>query len=323
MVRVSLPLPTIHGSLALVLRFTALTLVLFAWGCSHDSDAAAPARITLTDSLGRQVRLSQPAERIVSLAPSTTEILFAIGAEDTIVARSGLCDYPAAALELPSIGQLYPRLNAEAVVLLSPDLVLAAGVTHPQDVERLAKLGYAVYATSVSRGFDDIYRDIEAVGSLTGHTEGAASLLADLRRRVAVVEARSRQRSRRPRVFVEMDATDTSRPWTAARGSFIDALVRLAGGENVVRVTGDAYVQVSLEALIVGDPEFILVNGGARGVQLEEVRARVGWSVLTAVREGNLVAIDADLISRPGPRVVDGLEQLAAALAPPTEAGDE
>ncbi|MBF8284274.1 MAG: putative ABC transporter substrate binding protein precursor, partial [Anaerolineales bacterium] len=125
--------------------------------------------MTLTDSLGREVTLAAPAQRIISLAPSNTEIVFALGAGDKLVGRDDFSDYPPEALKVQSIGSLYPNVNAEVIVALKPDLVLAAGITNPDDVTALAKLGLTVYTTHNATGLADIYSDILAVGRLTGH----------------------------------------------------------------------------------------------------------------------------------------------------------
>jgi len=281
------------------------------------TEEPAPTPIVLTDSLGRQVTLAAPAQRIVSLAPSNTEILFAIGAGDQLVGRDEFSDFPPEALEAPSIGSLYPQVNAEAVVELEPDLVLAAGITNPDDVEALAGLGLTVYATSVAANLDDIYHDILAVGTLTGQTDEAETLVADLRARVEAVSARTAGMAERPRVFYEIDATDPASPWTAGPGSFIDQLLTLAGGTNVGNVGADLYYQISLEELVNQDPDVIVLGSSTYGGQTPELLAqRAGWENLTAVKNRAVYTFDDNLVSRPGPRVIDGLEALARLIHP-------
>jgi len=281
------------------------------------TEEPAPTPIVLTDSLGRQVTLAAPAQRIVSLAPSNTEILFAIGAGDQLVGRDEFSDFPPEALEAPSIGSLYPQVNAEAVVELEPDLVLAAGITNPDDVEALAGLGLTVYATSVAANLDDIYHDILAVGTLTGQTDEAETLVADLRARVEAVSARTAGMAERPRVFYEIDATDPASPWTAGPGSFIDQLLTLAGGTNVGNVGADLYYQISLEELVNQDPDVIVLGSSTYGGQTPELLAqRAGWENLTAVKNRAVYTFDDNLVSRPGPRVIDGLEALAMLIHP-------
>lgn len=253
------------------------------------------------------------AQRIISLAPSNTEIVFALGCGERLVGRSDACDYPPDARAVPSVGSLYPRLGVERLVVLTPDLVLAAGVTSADDVALLERLGLRTFATSIARRLDDIYCDIRAIGALVGCPGAADELIERMRARVtAVVEGRPD--GSRPRVLYEIDATDPTRPWSAGRGSFIDQLISLAGGENVISSESD-YLQVSLETLIVRDPEVILLGSSKHGgVRREDVLARRGWGSISAVRTGAVHPFDDDLVSRPGPRVVDGLETIASLL---------
>jgi iron complex transport system substrate-binding protein len=277
----------------------------------------AAATVTLTDSLGREVVLTGRPERIVSLAPSNTEILFALEASNRLVGRDDFSDFPPEALDIPSIGSMYPSVNAEAIVALEPDLVLAAGVTNEADVGRLADLGLVVYATSISTSLDDIYADIGAVGTLIGEADAAAELVASMQARVAAVTATTAAASERPVVFYEIDATEPAKPWTAGPGSFIDQLLAMAGGTNAAAEAADQYVQFSLEQLVAVDPDVIVLGSYTYGAQTPEtVAARPGWEGLTAVETGAVYTFDDNLVSRPGPRVVEGLETLARLIHP-------
>ncbi len=277
----------------------------------------SPTPIALTDSLGHQVTLAAPAQRTVSLAPSNTEIMFALGAGDKLVGRDDFSDYPAEALKVQSVGSLYPKVNAEAIVALKPDLVLAAGITNPEDVKALIDLGLTVYATHNATSLDDIYADILAVGRLTGHAADAEKLVADEKARVEAVTTKTTPLTNKPKVFYEVDATDPSAPWTAGPGSFIDQLLMLAGGDNVGRVSQDQYFQIGVETLIAQDPAIIVLGSATFGGQTPELVAkRVGWDKITAVKKGFVYTFDDNLVSRPGPRVVDGLESLAKLIHP-------
>lgn len=273
--------------------------------------------ITLTDSLGRAVTLAAPAQRIVSLAPSNTEIVFALGAGDKLVGRDDFSDYPAEALKVPSIGSLYPNVNAEVIVALKPDLVLAAGITNPDDVKALADLGLTVYTTHNATGLDDIYSDILAVGQLTGRSADSEKIVADMKARVQTVKAKTAALADKPKVFYEIDATDPAKPYTAGPGSFIDQLLTLAGAANVGNVSTQQYFQISLEELVAQDPAIIVLGSFTYGGQTPElVKARVGWDKITAVMNGAMYTFDDNLVSRPGPRVVVGLETLAKLIHP-------
>ncbi len=273
--------------------------------------------ITLTDSLGRAVTLAAPAQRIVSLAPSNTEIVFALGAGDKLVGRDDFSDYPAEALKVPSIGSLYPNVNAEVIVALKPDLVLAAGITNPDDVKALADLGLTVYTTHNATGLDDIYSDILAVGQLTGRSADSEKIVADMKARVQTVKAKTAALADKPKVFYEIDATDPAKPYTAGPGSFIDQLLTLAGAANVGNVSTQQYFQISLEELVAQDPAIIVLGSFTYGGQTPElVKARVGWDKITAVKNDAMYTFDDNLVSRPGPRVVVGLETLAKLIHP-------
>ncbi len=301
------------------LSFCLSVVLSFLTSCSPDRpDGTEPgsSALRLTDWLGRKVELTAPAKRIVSLAPSNTEILFALEAGDRLVARDELSDYPSRAERIPSLGSLYPKVEAEAIVLLAPDLVLAAGMTSPDDVKALARLGLVVYSTSIAANLEDIYRDIAAIGALVGEVDRGRRLIRELQRRVENVRAKTFREEKR-KVFYEIDATDPSKPWTAGPRSFIDQLLTLAGGTNVARSGPDRYFQISLEELLSEDPAVIILGSSTYGGQTPElVAARHGWRGIRAVRNGSVYVFDDKLVSRPGPRVVEGLEVLARLLHP-------
>jgi iron complex transport system substrate-binding protein len=273
--------------------------------------------VTLTDSLGREVTLATPPQRIVSLAPSNTEILFALGAEDLLVGRDDFSDYPPEALEIASVGGVYPSANAEVIVALEPDLVLAAGITNPDSVRQLAALGLTVFTTRVNNNLADVFSDILDVGRLVGRAAAAEALVVALRARAEAVTAKTSDLAERPKVFYEVDATEPASPWTAGPNTFIDEMITLAGGQNVGAVLPDQYAQISLEQLVAEDPDVIVLGSATYGGQTPELVAqRPGWQDIQAVARGAVYTFDDNLVSRPGPRVVDGLETLARLIHP-------
>ena len=311
----STPAPTVAPTRAPTLEPTAPPTEAPTLPPTH-TPTPATEPLTLTDSLGREVTLAAPAERIVTLAPSNTEIVFALGADEALVGRDDFSDYPPEAANVASVGSLYPNVNAETIVALKPDLVLAAGVTNPDDVTKLADLGLTVYATSYAVTLDDIYHDILAVGKLTGTDSEAEGLVADLKARVESVSIQSASAANQPVVFYEVDATEPEKPWTAGTGTFMDALITLAGGQNAGAVSDD-YFQISLEQLITADPDLIVLGSSTYGGQTPEtVAQRPGWQTLTAVKNNAVYPFDDNLVSRPGPRIVDGLEALAKLIHP-------
>lgn len=276
----------------------------------------APA-LTLSDNYGHTVTLAEPPQKILSLAPSNTEILFAIGAGSQVVGRDMFSDFPAEAQQLPDIGGGFNQLNTELIVSLAPDLVLAADLTPPEQMQALEDLGLKVFALDNPRELEGMYQNLALVGQLTGHETEAAALVDSLKERVAAVEAKIATVSERPLVFYELDSTDVNAPWTAGPGTFIDTLINMSGGENVGQTLQGDWVQISVEALLVADPDLIVLGDATwGGVTPEDVYARTSWADLTAVKEKRVYTFDDNLVSRPGPRMVDGLEAMARLLHP-------
>lgn len=275
---------------------------------------AASEGLTFTDGLGREVTLAAPAQRVVSLAPSNTEILFAVGAGDQVVGRDEFSDYPAEALNIDSVGGSMGEYSAEAIVALEPDLVLAAEINTPELVSQLEGLGLTVYYLSNPTTLEEMYTNLEIVGDLTGHD--ATELVDSLKARVAAVDEKIAPISSRPSVFYEIDASDPTKPWTYGPGTFGTLLIERAGGYNIGSEATDPYPQLSLEQIVVANPSFILLGDSMWGVTPESVLEREGWSTIFAVQNNQIFPIDDNLISRPGPRLVDGLEAIAKILRP-------
>ncbi|MBK8782308.1 MAG: cobalamin-binding protein [Anaerolineales bacterium] len=275
---------------------------------------AATDGLTFTDDMGREITLAGTPERIVSLAPSTTEILFAVGAGDQVVGRDEFSDYPEEAKALPSIGGSFGEYNVEAIVALNPDLVIAAEINTPELVKQLEDLGVTVYYLSNPLTLEEMYGKLETVAELTGHD--VSELVSSLQARVAAVDEKIAPISARPNVFYEIDASDPSKPYTYGPGTFGDLLITRAGGTNIGNVTTDAYPQLSLEQIVVENPSIIILGDSMWGVTPESVLERAGWESIEAVKSEQIFPIDDNLISRPGPRLVDGLEALAKILHP-------
>lgn len=296
-----------------------LSLLLVASSLLAACAPAAPttaAPQVFTDGLGRDVTLAAPAQRVVSMAPSITEILYAVGAGGQVIGRDEFSNYPADAAVLPSIGGSMGDYNYEQIVSLEPDLVLAAEINTPEQVKALEDLGVTVYYLSNPTDMDGVYAMLQIVGDLTGHADEASALVENLKARVSAVEDKMANVTTRPKVFYELDGSDPAKPWTAGSGTFIDMLIQMAGGENVAATMEGAWGQLSQEALLLADPDFILLGDAAYGTTPEMVAARPGWESLTAVKDGRVLPFNDDTVSRPGPRLVDALEELARLLHP-------
>jgi iron complex transport system substrate-binding protein len=273
--------------------------------------------IVLTDGLGRPVHLPAPAQRIISLSPGNTEILFAIGAGPQLVGRDAYSDYPEGAKQVADIGGGFGELNTEVILAQKPDLVLASSLTPPEQLKALESLGLAVFSVANPKDFPGLFDNIRLVAQLTGHTSQAKELIAGLQKRLVAVQEKLGTPASRPQVFYELDGTDPTAPWTPGPGSFVDSLITLAGGENLGSRLKSEWVQVSIEELIARNPQIILIGDATwGGVTLEQVRARPGWNSLQAIKDNQLFTFDDNLVSRPGPRLVDGLEAMAKLLHP-------
>jgi iron complex transport system substrate-binding protein len=276
-----------------------------------------PAPITLSDGLGKSFTFNKPYQKIVSLAPSNTEILFAIGAGSQVVARDTFSDYPEAARQVKDIGGGWGEVDTETIVALAPDLVLAAEINAAEQVKSLEDLGLNVYYLSNPKTLDGMYDNLRTVAKLTGHEAETETLIESLKGRVAAVDAKIAGLADKPVVFYELDGSDPSAPWTSGPGTFVDLLLSQAGGANLGNLLDSAWAQISLERLITENPNLILLGDAVwGGVTPEAVAARAGWESLAAVKSGKVFPFDDNLISRPGPRMVDGLEQLARLLHP-------
>jgi iron complex transport system substrate-binding protein len=270
---------------------------------------------TFTDDAGREVTINEMPERIVSFGPSITEILFALGLGDRVVGVSDYSDYPAEAQEIPSIGNAYSP-SIEILVELEPDLVLT--LEHAQLNSQLEALGLTYLILSPT-DIGGIFANIELVGAVTGAVDEAAALISDMQSAidniVAIVEG-----APTVSVFYIVDASlDVTMPWTAGEGSFIDALITMAGGENIAHDTPGEWLQFSIEEVVSADPDFIIIQtmiAGVPTVTIETLEAHPIWGSMRAVIEGNVFIVDGDLVSRPGPRIVQGLEELARILHP-------
>jgi len=283
------------------------------------TDAPEPAAepLTLTDGRGVEITLAGPAKRIISLAPSNTELLFAVGAGGQVVGRDSFSDFPAEAQSLTDIGGGFGELDIETILSLDPDLVLSADIIASEQNEALEGLDLPVFVLPNPVELSGLYENLATVGSLTGHAGEAAAAAADLQDRVAAIQEAVAGAEDSPLVFYQLDSTDPNAPWTSGPGTFIDTLIEMAGGRNVGASLDGAWVQISVEALIAQNPDVILMGDALySGLTAEDVAARSGWDAITAVQTGQVYEFDDNLASRPGPRLVDGLEAIARLLHP-------
>ena len=297
-----------------------LTAGLVLPGCqpkpTQSIQPAEPLPINLTDGLGRSILITNPAQRIISLSPPLTEMLFAVGAGGQMVGRDSYSDYPADAKKITDVGWSYGKYSLETVVNLKPDLVLAGEITTPELVASLENLGIKVFYLKNPLNLDEMYAMLKIVGALSGHTTEADALVKNLQQRGAAMQVKLAKVTSHPTVFYELDATDPSKPYTPGPGTLYTNLISMAGGENIGSRLSTAWAQISLEQLLVDDPTYILLGDANFGTTPEMVGQRAGWQTLTAVKEGRVLPFDDNLLVRYGPRLLDGLEALAKVLHP-------
>ncbi len=257
---------------------------------------------TFTDDLGRKVELAKNPERIISLAPSITETLFYLGLGDKIVGVTDFCNYPPEAKRKTSVGWIISP-NVEKIISLKPDLVLAtAEGNRPEIVSTLERVKINVYVMS-PHSIEDILKGIKDVGELTGQAGTAKVKIAELKQRIYAVKKRG-EGAKKARVLYLIS---TEPLITAGPGSFLHNVIETVGGENIISSSSNRYPQITMEEIVLRDPEVIIVPPDL----LENVRSwKNRWGGISAIENNRIYSIDPDIISRPGPRIVDGLEEI-------------
>ena len=273
--------------------------------------------VTLTDDEGTSVGLAAEPRKIVSLTPATTEILFALGAGDRILATDDGSDYPDEAVGLPDVAT-FASVDVEKVVALEPDLVIAGGLgfTPVDAITRLRDLDIpvlVVYASSV----EGVFHDIELLGSATGRGAEASTLTQRMRIDMDATRRAVAGQSPKPRVLYDVGYDDTTGAiYAPAEDSFLAEMVTAAGGDVITTGDPNTY-EMSLETLIERDPQLIVLGTNPfYSPTPESVAERRGWDALTAVRDGNIRPVRDIEIARPGPRLPIGLRSLAKAIWP-------
>ena len=304
------------GALALSL---ALLLVLAA-ACGDDGDkgtstptvaatAATQYPLTLTDGKSRSVTLEDAPQRIASLSPAATEVLFAIGAGDQVAAVDKFSDYPPEAKTRQQLDAFEP--SVEAIAGAQPDLVFV--FYDPGNlVDGLARAGLTVFFLETPTSVEGVLEQIRLLGQATGHPQEADELVATMQQAIGDIQEQVADVEQGPRLFHEVD----NQLYTVAPASFVGSLYTILKAQNIAAGTDQAFPQLSQEAIIEADPEVIILGDAAGGETAETVKARPGWGSISAVKNSRIYVIDPDIVSRPGPRLVDALGTLAQALYP-------
>jgi len=264
------------------------------------------------DDIGRSVQIPSYPRRIVSLAPSITETLFALGLDREIVGVTDFCNYPEAALSKPKVGS-FISLSAEKIVSLNPDLILAtADGNRKESVEQLVRLGLPVYTVSPSN-LNQTLRMISTIGRMTGREKEAHALVRKLQQRIRHVTTAT-EHLPRPKVFFQVGIDSLI---TVGRDTFLNELITLAGGVNISGEETVRYPRYSIERILTAAPDVVIVTSMKGEGSFEQVKKNWSrWSSLPAVRTGRIYLMETDLVFRPSPRIVDGLEELTRLIHP-------
>ncbi len=284
--------------------------------CTAPTESIPPTPVTITDQLGRTVALKTTTpKRIVSLAPSHTETLFALGLSDRLVAVTDYCNYPPEAKDKPSIGG-FSTPNIEEVVAADPDLVLATNIHEDKVIPQLESKGLTVVAVN-PRTIDDVIDSITLIGMVTGAEKEATDLLADMQSRIKAVTNKTDglTESQKPKVLYVVWHDPLM---AAGSGTLHNELIRMAGGINVASEL-DSYADISLELVISANPQVMIAGigmGTGEDLPLQFITTESRLGETDARLNNRIYGIDVDLVGRPGPRIVEALEQFAVFIHP-------
>lgn len=302
------PFATASGSdLRKILLFVFICALVLT-NCKSETpqtETTKPMR-QVTDDLGKTVRLPQKIERVISLAPNLTENIFAVGAGDRLVGVTTFCNYPLEAEKIRKVSDTQTP-NVETIIALKPDVVFVSTASQLENFTKtLAEKNIAVFVTNPNN-LEDVFRNLKTFGELFGTEEKAEKLIADLKQRVSATEEKVKG-NERVKVFVQIDKDSL---FTIGKDSFITDLVSRAGGDSLTKTVENAYPNISKEYALALKPDAIILSESPNNLEPNEV-----FKNSNAVKNGKVFKINADIISRPSPRLVDALEQIANYLHP-------
>lgn len=257
----------------------------------------------IVDDLGRRVKIPEKIERAVSLAPNLTEIVFAVGAGGKLSGVTTYCDYPADARNIAKIGDTL-KPNIETIVALKPEIVFVSTASQIETFTQILDAQNIAYFVTNPDSLEGIYKSVNQIGEILGTEEKARKVVENLQNRVTEIENKTRNLDK-PKVFVQLDKS----LYTIGKDSFLTDLIERGGGVSVTKTVETAYPKISKETASALNPQVIILSDSADNREPNEVFANSD-----AVKNGKVFRIDADILSRPAPRIVDALEQIAESL---------
>ncbi|MBM7698912.1 ABC transporter substrate-binding protein [Kurthia huakuii] len=272
--------------------------------------------MNVKDATGKEVEIKQEPSKIITLSPSITETLFALGLGDKVEGVTSNDDYPKEATEKPKVGDMNP--NIEKIISLEPDFVMideSSMSTAEAGLAQLRDAGITVFVVPTANSFDETYASIELIGKVTNKEDEAKKIVADMNAKIADVQQKINDSNVKERsVFVETsDAPDI---YTAGNNSYMQEMFDLIGANNIAKDGGENWYKIDAEAIVKGNPDVIIVKYDYVPNIVNKIKKRDGFDTITAVKENQIVQVDDNLTSRTGPRLADGLEEIAKAIYP-------
>lgn len=271
--------------------------------------------VTITDATGEEIVIESKPERIVSIIPSNTEIAFELGLGEEIVGVSDYDNYPAETAEKEKVGNM--ELNIEKIIALEPDLILSHASRvegSAESFQQLKSIGINVLTVNDAQNFDQVYESFEMIGQATGKTEEANQLIKDMKENIEEIQTKAAEITDKKSVFVEVSPSPDI--FSTGKNTFMNEMLAIINAENIVDDL-EGWVKVDQEAIIERNPDVIITTYGFYVEDpVAEVKGRDGWKDVTAVKNSHIVDVNSDAVTRTGPRLDEGVEELAKAIYP-------
>jgi iron complex transport system substrate-binding protein len=284
-------------------------------GQTEQSEQQAAFPLTLTDALDNEVVIEEEPKTIVSLIPSNTEIVYELGLGEKVVGLSDYDNYPEETANVEKVGGM--EFNVEKIVSLNPDIVLAhesSALAAEAGLTQLKDAGITVFVVNDAVNFEEVYETINLIGQMTGTTEEAEALTADMKAKLDEIKEKAATVTEKKKVFVEVSPAPDI--YTPGKNTFMDIMLQVINAENAAGDL-DGWASIDQESIVERNPDVIITTYGYYSEDpVGQVTSREGWADVTAVKNKQVVDVHSDLVTRPGPRLVEGVEELAKAVYP-------